>query len=126
MSTNTYIPGVCNIGPAEIRYRRSAGILGLVAMIVFLAIFLVFNVPPVWRLVIFIPAAGAAVGFLQAQLHFCVRFGMSGLFNFSDDIAKRESVEQVEFRKKDQQKAITIMAISAVFGLVVMLLSLYL
>jgi len=126
MSTNIYIPGVCNIGPAEIRYRRSMGILGLVATIVFLVIFIVFNVPPVWRLIIFIPAAGTAAGLLQAQLHFCVRFGMSGLFNFSDDIAKRENVEQAEFRKKDQQKAITIMAASAIFGLVVMLLSLYL
>lgn len=126
MSTNTYIPGVCNIGPAEIRYRRSAGILGLVATITFLSIFLLFNIPPVWRLILFIPATGMAVGFLQAQLHFCVRFGMSGLFNFGNDMTKRESVEQAEFRKKDQQKAISIIVISAIFGLIVTLLSLYL
>jgi hypothetical protein len=125
MSNPRYIPGVCNIGPAEIRARRSTGILGLATTIIFLVIFLLFNIPPVWRLIIFIPAAGAAVGFLQAQLHFCVHFGMSGLFNVGDDLAKHETVDQAEYRKKDQQKAVTIMVVSAALGLIVTLLSLY-
>lgn len=112
-SNNHYIPGVCNIGPAEIRMRRASGIFGLGVTIIMFFLFYVVNVDPLLRLLIFVPAALAASGFLQAQLHFCAKFGMSGLFNFGDDIRKQESVDQAEYRRKDQRKAITIIAGSA-------------
>lgn len=120
MSTNQndrYIPGVCNIGPAEIRMRRASGLFGLGVTIIMFALFYVVDVDPLVRLLIFVPAVLAASGFLQAQLHFCARFGMSGLFNFGDDIRKQESIDQADYRRKDQRKAITIIAGSAAIGL---------
>ncbi len=126
MSNNVYIPGVCNIGPAEIRMRRVTGIVGLIATLLFFAWFYLYPIDPLGRLLIFIPATTAASGFLQAQLHFCARFGMQGLFNFSSDIRKQESVDQAAFRRKDQQKALIIIAGSAAIGLAVALVAFWL
>lgn len=121
--TDKYIPGMCNIGPAEIRMRRTSGIIGLAITIIAFVVFYIVHIDAPLRLFIFVPAVIAASGFLQAQLHFCARFGMSGLFNFSDDIRKQESVDQAEYRRKDQQKALTIIAGSAAIGLGVALVA---
>ena len=107
MST-TYIPGVCNIGPAEIRVRRMTGYIGLVITIALFVLFYLVPVEPSLRLLTFLPATLAASGFLQAYLHFCAKFGMSGLFNVGEDLQHQESIDQLEYRKKDQRKAITI------------------
>lgn len=125
MST-TYIPGVCNIGPAEIRYRRMTGYVGLAVTIALFVIFYVVPIDAAWRLLAFIPSTVAATGFLQAYLHFCARFGMSGLFNVGDDMREQHTVDQIEFRKKDQQKAISIIASSSAVGLAVALLAYFL
>ncbi len=122
---NVYVPGTCNIGAAEIKYRRMAGLVGLGATFILLALFVAFDIIPVLRLVIFLPATLAAIGFLQAQLHFCVKFGMSGLFNFNDDMTRQETVEKAEYRRKDQQKAVTIIVASVVIGIAVTVFSLY-
>ena len=122
---NTYIPGVCNIGPAEIRSRRNAGLIGLLLLAALLVLFAFYDVPPVFRLVVFFPATLAAIGYLQAVLHFCVKFGMSGLFNFSQSLEKTETVSQAEYRRKDQHKAITIIIGSVVSGLIITALSMF-
>jgi hypothetical protein len=100
-----YIPGVCNIGPAEIGRRRQIGWVGSGATILLWAVFLIFQVPAPWRLTLFLPAAIGAAGFLQAAFHFCAGFGMHGVFNFSSQVGKTESVEQEELRVKDRRKA---------------------
>lgn len=117
MSNQIYIPGVCNIGPAEIRARRLTGYVGLAVTIVAFIVFYVVPVDAVVRLLVYIPAAIAATGLLQAQLHFCAKFGMQGLFNFGSNIGRTESVDQAEYRRKDQRKAIIIIAGSAAIGL---------
>jgi hypothetical protein len=114
---NQYVPGVCNIGPAEIRRRRLAGWAGLGAAVVLWAAFAVFRVPAVWRLLVFFPAAGSAVGFLQAAMHFCAAYGMLGVFNVAYDAGKTDTVEQAEFRKQDRRKAWAILLLSALIGL---------
>ena len=108
-----YQPGVCNIGSAEITmrnayrldwsrsYRRS---LRLVLVL--------FHVPALWRLSLFVPAFFAATGFLQGFMHFCAGFGMRGVFNFGAQVGKTEEVEQAEYRRKDKQKALQILAYS--------------
>lgn len=126
-ANDKYIPGVCNIGPAEIRMRRNSGIVGIIIVLVMFIVFYFLDVHPLIRVfAIGLPATLAASGFLQAQLHFCARFGMSGLFNFGDDIRRQESVDQQEFRRKDQKKAITIITISAVIGLLIALVAYFL
>ena len=111
MST-TYIPGVCNIGPAEIKQRKLAGIVGLSATIILFSVLLTVGFDKPWRLVIFIPAMIGAIGYLQAAFHFCVRFGTTGLFNMGTTLDTRESVDQATYRHKDQRKALLISALS--------------
>ena len=117
----SYIPGMCNIGPAEIKLRRLSGIAGLVITAVLWLSFILLDVAGIWRLALFIPATISAVGLLQAWLHFCVNFGMRGLFNVSDGLQQQESVDQQEYRRKDQRKAVIIIVGSAVIGVLVAL-----
>lgn len=126
MSNQIYIPGVCNIGPAEIRARRFTGYVGLVVTVLAFVVFYLVPVSETIRLLVYIPAAITATGFLQAQLRFCAKFGMQGLFNFGSQIGRTESVDQVEFRRKDQRKAIIIIAGSAAIGLAVALVAYWL
>ena len=114
-----YIPGICNIGPAEINKRRQSGWLGLGATILLWIVFWVFRVPAIWRLLLFFPAAMSATGFLQAGLHFCAGFGMLGVFNFGSEVGKTETVEQAEFRHKDQRKALQIILYSVTIGIAI-------
>ena len=117
-STTLYQPGVCNIGPAEIRRRRQSGYLGLAVAVVFLVVAFAFQWPAPWRLLVAVPVAVSAGGFLQAAFHFCVKFGTRGLFNFGE-LGTEEAVHEAEYRRKDQRKAVLIAALGAVIALVV-------
>lgn len=121
-----YIPGVCNIGRAEISRRRQSGWIGLAATIVLWAGFFLFRVPAPWRLFLFLPAALGASGFLQAAFHFCAAFGMRGVFNFGAEVGKTDTVEQAEFRRQDLKKARLISLYSALIGAAVALAGLLL
>jgi hypothetical protein len=120
---NVYIPGVCNIGPAEIRSRRRSGFIGLVVTVLFIAAMVVFDVPWPWRLLVILPAALGATGFLQSALHFCVKFGTQGLFNMDRAVGDTEAVHETEYRRKDQRKAIIIVAGSLGIALVIALVT---
>ena len=114
-----YIPGVCNIGPAEIKSRMQAGWFGLILTVIVGALLFYIQAAPVTRLVLFLPAFIGAIGFLQAYFHFCVAFGSQGLFNVANEAGKTESVTQQEFRRKDQQKVYKIMTLSVLVAVVV-------
>ena len=114
-----YIPGVCNIGQAEIRKRWVIGRNALIVCLVLWGAFIVFTVAPPWRLVLFFPATVAAIGFLQSAWHFCAKFGLGGVFNFGPDIGKTDSVEQAEYRRQDRRTALTIIGLSTLIGVVV-------
>lgn len=119
-ATNSeYIPGVCNIGRAEVRQRWIAGWIGVVASVLLLAILVLFKTAVAWRLSVFFPATLAAVGFLQAAWHFCAKFGLGGVFNFGPQIGKTDTVEQAEFRKKDRRTALLIIGLSLLIALAV-------
>jgi chromate transport protein ChrA len=122
-STNIYQPGVCNIGPAEIRQRRRLGWIGLAVTVVFLVLAFAFNFPPPLRLLVALPAGMAATGFLQGAFHFCVRFGTQGLFNFGE-IGAEEAVHETEYRTADQRKAVLIIVLSLAIAVVVALAAL--
>ncbi|VVB89708.1 Uncharacterised protein [uncultured archaeon] len=121
-----YIPGVCNIGKSETERRKQAGWIGLVITVLLYILFVYLDVPRLLRLAIFIPAMMAAAGFLQAHMHFCAYFGMSGVFNFSKEIGKTDTVEQAEFRAMDRRKAWRIIIFSVVTGIVVAAIAYYL
>ena len=112
-----YIPGVCNIGPAEIILRKRAGWVFAAATLLAAWALHHFHARPDTALVIFFPATISSVGFLQAYLHFCVKFGMQGLFNVSASELRTESVDQTEWRKKDKRKAQMIIVGSFLIGI---------
>jgi hypothetical protein len=118
MNKNEYIPGVCNIGPAEMRKRRRSGIVGLTLTIILLVVLTLIHASDVWMLIVFIPATIAASGFLQSAFHFCAGFGMRGLINFGSEVGKTDTIEQAEFRKKDKKKAFLILSLSLTIGIV--------
>ncbi|MBC7459470.1 hypothetical protein H7200_02015 [Candidatus Saccharibacteria bacterium] len=117
--SSTYVPGVCNIGPAERRMRRLVGIFGSIATVITFVLLLVSDAHWAWRLILIIPATMAATGFLQDRLHFCVGFGMQGLFNVINSAGVTNNVELEEFRQQDRRKAISILSYSFAIGLVV-------
>ena len=119
---NKYIPGVCNIGPEEIKKRKQAGWIGLVATVLLWAVFIWFDVAVPWRLLLFFPAMMSATGFLQAYMHFCAYFGFASLFNFGD-VGKTDSVSQAEFRAKDRRRAWQIIIYSVLVGAAVAFLA---
>ena len=112
------MPGVCNIGPAERAARRRSGIFGLVIAFILLAFLLAIHAPRAWRLIVFLPAAGAASGFIQDTLHFCAGFGLKGLYNVANSLGKTDTVTQLEYRRQDKRKALRILYLSLLVGLV--------
>lgn len=119
MEQSRYIPGVCNIGEAEIAQRKRVGWIGLIVTVVLWAILWYFNVAPLWRLVLIIPASMSATGFLQGFMHFCAGFGMRGAFNFGPGLYKTETVKDAEALEKDKRKAQRIFLYSVLIGVVV-------
>lgn len=111
-----YVPGVCNIGPAERQHRRQLGLISGAAAIVFLVIMLATHAPRPWRLLLFVPIAGAASGLLQDRMHFCAGFGMRGVANVFNPVGETEDVVTAEFRKQDKRKALQIFGLSAGIG----------
>ncbi len=116
MPNEGYVPGVCNIGPAEIRRRRASGWAGLTAGLALAAGCFAFNVPAVWRTAVFFPATLAASGFLQAAQRFCAGFGLKSAFNFGP-LGRTESVADSASRAMDRRKALAVIGKSVAIGL---------
>jgi uncharacterized integral membrane protein len=116
-----YIPGTCNIGPAEIKARRNTAIYSAIFGAILIAALLFFHANKMWRLTLFVPATSVGIGFLQWYNHFCVGFGLKGVFNFGD-IGKTFTVEQKENFKIDRMKAWKMIITGMIFGLVIAVL----
>ena len=120
--TDQYVPGSCNIGPAEIALRRRAGHAGLVVTAALGAALLRSDLPRAWRLTLAVPAAGAASGYLQARERFCADFGWRGVYNF-DRRGQEQPVAGDEALAEDRRKALRIAAASAAVGVGVALVA---
>lgn len=120
--TDQYVPGSCNIGPAEIALRRRAGHAGLVVTAALGAALLRSDLPRAWRLTLAVPAAGAASGYLQAHERFCADFGWRGVYNF-DRRGREQPVAGDNALAQDRRKAMRIAAASAAIGVGVALVA---
>jgi hypothetical protein len=120
--TDQYVPGSCNIGPAEIALRRRAGHAGLVVTAALGAALLRSDLPRAWRLTLAVPAAGAASGYLQARERFCADFGWRGVYNF-DRRGQEQPVAGDDALAQDRRKALRIAAASAAIGVGVALVA---
>jgi len=119
MNPTQYIPGVCNIGEAEIARRKRIGWIGLIFTGALWAILFATAAPAWLRFVLFFPAAMSATGFIQGFSHFCAGFGMKGVFNFGTELYKTDTVAQAEYRAKDKRKAQVIFLYSILVGILV-------
>jgi len=99
-----YAPGACNIGPAEIARRRRSGHAAALLTVLTLTALVVLDAPPALRLLVALPAAGAAAGYLQAWLRFCVAFGFRGIFNFGA-LGRARSVIDHDAQRRDRRRA---------------------
>jgi hypothetical protein len=113
-----YVPGVCNIGPAEIARRRRAGHVGAIAAVALFAGLVAIDAPSILRLAIALPVAVSASGYLQARLKFCAGFGSTGVFNFGD-VGTTEHVVDDAARAADRRKSLQISLASGAIGLAV-------
>jgi len=122
-----YRAGACNIGPAEISRRRRAGHVGLAATVALLVGLVAIGAPQPVRLLVALPAAGAASGYLQAFLHFCAGFGSRGIYNFGS-LGTTQLVTDPAARARDMFMSARIgigsVAIGAAVGVVAALLPL--
>ena len=110
--TAGYIPGVCNIGKAERAMRTRFGFVALAITLGLAAAMVALRLDWYWRLILFLPASGAAVGLIQAGFRFCVKFGRAGVFNFGAKVGETTLVEDAEARQKDQAKVNLILGLS--------------
>jgi hypothetical protein len=113
-----YQPGACNIGPAEIARRRRAGHLGAAVAIGLILLLVAVHAPTPLRPLVFLPAAGAASGYLQAFFRFCAGFGSRGVFNFGV-LGRTDAVTDPAARARDRVMAARIGVASALVGAVV-------
>jgi len=113
---STYVPGVCNIGREEIKLRKFVGWLGIACTLILWGYFISAKVEPLWRLSLFFPAMMGAIGIIQAQMGFCAKYGMGGVFSFGPEVGKTDTVEQAEYRKQDRKKALLIVGLSVMIA----------
>jgi hypothetical protein len=76
------------------------------------------NAPPWVRLILVLPIAVAASGYLQAWLKFCAGFGSRGIFNFGE-LGNTEDVVDPVALAADRARARAIMLASLAIGVVV-------
>ena len=113
-----YEPGICNIGPAEVARRLRAGHVGLVATLGLYTGLTMIGAPRLARLLVTLPAAGTASGYLQARLQFCAGFGSRGVFNFGP-LGQTKLVADADARARDRSRATQIGLASLGIGVAV-------
>ena len=114
-----YVPGVCNIGPWEIRRRRRFAIIGFAAAAILFAILVVAGAPAVARLIVLVPAWGGAFSWLQARRRFCGAYAMAGISNFVDGMAGRQTVSDPAAHRADIQATVRMARDSFAIALVI-------
>ena len=96
-----YVPGVCNIGPWEIRRRWVGGILGLAIAALLLAVLVAAGTPTIARLTVVAPAWGGWFSVLQARRRFCGAYAMRRISNFGVTHATISTVEEAAAHRAD-------------------------
>ena len=79
--SESYIPGTCNLGKAEVRSRQFVALVGLIMSITTFIGLISVSASRSARWTIFAPLMVFAVGFIQSRKKFCLAFGFMGTFN---------------------------------------------
>ena len=115
---SNYQPGVCNIGPGEIRIRQIVALLGAVLTIISAVTIIKTHAPRASRVGIFIPAMVFSVGWIQSRKKFCLAFGLMGTFNFGK-LGQLSKVADKEDRARDRATAMGILSQAIVLAIAI-------
>ncbi len=121
-----YIPGVCNIGPWEIRRRWIGGFLGLAVAAVLLVVLIAAHAPVIARVVVLLPAWGGAFSVLQARRRFCGAYAMRRISNFGTTYGTIQQVQEEAAHRADIAALGRMIRDSFVIGLVITVIAMLL
>ncbi|MHA2502942.1 MAG: hypothetical protein ACXAE3_08735 [Candidatus Kariarchaeaceae archaeon] len=116
-----YIPGVCNIGPEEIKKRKLAFNVSLVGVVGVAIAYLLIPLNQFTTIlglaVLFATGAGSGVSYLQVREKFCVAYGSIGVFNFQD-LGNHDKVADTVAKKADRDKVRKMFLQAALLGII--------
>ncbi len=107
--SETYIPGTCNLGKAEVRSRQIVALVGLVASLILATGLIASSAPQASGLTLFAPLMVFAVGFIQSRRKFCLAYGLAGTFNLGK-LGQISKVANPEDKAADRKTALSILA----------------
>lgn len=112
MSENTYIPGVCNIGPSEINRRKSKLKLA-VALLLFSTIgFFMLPLPAISFSIVACIATYMFILIFQLRQKFCIVFGWKSIYNFNAVNSRKTKVDDEGWRALDRKQTLKIVLYS--------------
>ena len=106
--SETYIPGTCNLGKAEVRRRQLVAVAGAIFSVISLIGLIQVNASPSARWSIFVPLFVFSIGFIQSRRKFCLAYGFLGTFNLGK-LGDLSRVQDPEDRKRDRKTALSIL-----------------
>ena len=107
--SDTYIPGTCNLGKAEVRSRQIVALVGFVASLILATGLIASSAPQASGLTLFAPLMVFAVGFIQSRRKFCLAYGLAGTFNLGK-LGQISKVANPEDKAADRKTALSILA----------------
>jgi hypothetical protein len=107
--SDTYIPGTCNLGKAEVRSRQIVALVGLVASVILATGLIASSAPQASGLTLFAPLMVFAVGFIQSRRKFCLAYGLAGTFNLGK-LGQISKVANPDDKAADRKTALSILA----------------
>ena len=107
--SDTYIPGTCNLGKAEVRSRQIVALVGLVATLILATGLIASSAPQASGLTLFAPLMVFAIGFIQSRRKFCLAYGLAGTFNLGK-LGQISKVANPEDKAADRKTALSILA----------------
>ena len=116
--SDTYIPGTCNLGKAEVRSRQIVALVGLVATLILATGLIASSAPQASGLTLFAPLMVFAVGFIQSRRKFCLAYGLAGTFNLGK-LGQISKVANPEDKAADRKTALSILAQATALALVI-------
>jgi hypothetical protein len=111
-----------NIGPREQKRRLVGGLFFLAIAVCVAGCLMLFDAPRSWRLLVFLPAWAAALGFYQVSAKTCVALAARGLKNMDagdEKITDPRELDQVraQSRAVHIRSALTAVAVAALLAL---------
>jgi len=112
LDMSQYQPGVCNIGRDERRKRRMAGMASLGGALAVVGYVLVSGRPDGQVLLAFPLFFGAAIGFVQDRLRFCVAFGALARYDLAGSGGGAGSIAEREAVRRDRKRAVQVAGVA--------------